>query len=227
MTMQVGLIGSDGIVLASDTKWMHQPREEQTFWGGRYGTNSTKIKLTPQVAVSCAEDMETAGFLADEIIRYTQSGDNRPQKTVFKEIAARIPRQHEHPAKCLAVVPGDSLRLYSFLYRYSDFDHEWTLTCKRELSKAVAGDSANSALFFAERYHQISLTVAELVPLAAHVVVSAHPLNTAGVSDLEIVTCDSSGVKRIPINSIEVMERKAQALDIRIGQIVLGKDGQA
>lgn len=91
----------------------------------------------------------------------------------------------------------------------------------------MAGDSANSALFFAERYHQTSLTVAELIPLAAHIIVSAHPLNTAGVSGLEIVTCDSSGVKRIPINSIEALERKAQALDIRIGQIVVGKDGQA
>jgi hypothetical protein len=110
MTIQVGLIGLDGIVLASDTKWMHQPREEQTFWGGRYGTNSTKIKLTPQVAVSCSEDMETAGFLADEIIRYTQSGDKRPQKTVFKEISAHIPRQHEHPAKCSKMLSCSSWR---------------------------------------------------------------------------------------------------------------------
>jgi 20S proteasome alpha/beta subunit len=44
MTMQVGMVGSDGIVLASDTKWTHPPKEIQSS-AKRFSSTRDKIRI--------------------------------------------------------------------------------------------------------------------------------------------------------------------------------------
>src|SRR5262249_5822525 len=65
MTMQVGMVGTDGIVLASDTKWV-----EHTLGAARNIYDKTKIKISDErgIAISYARNMETAGPVADSII---------------------------------------------------------------------------------------------------------------------------------------------------------------
>src|SRR5713101_603773 len=48
MTMQVGMVGTDGVLIASDTRWMNTPRlRNNQFWaGGRYTFNSPKIRIS-------------------------------------------------------------------------------------------------------------------------------------------------------------------------------------
>jgi len=71
MTMQVGMVGTDGVLIASDTRWMNTPRlRNNQFWaGGRYTFNSPKIRISHErgIAISCAKDMETARHVANEI----------------------------------------------------------------------------------------------------------------------------------------------------------------
>jgi hypothetical protein len=71
MTMQIGMVGSDGIVVASDTRWTHEPNNLTSAQIGRavrFGTNGIKIKvnMTQQVAVSFAADRPSAASMADE-----------------------------------------------------------------------------------------------------------------------------------------------------------------
>src|SRR5271165_4378681 len=72
MTMQVGMIGTDGVLIASDTKWSHSPllHGGRNWAAGRYSYNSPKIKINHErgMAISCARDMEFACPVADAII---------------------------------------------------------------------------------------------------------------------------------------------------------------
>jgi hypothetical protein len=57
-----------------------------------------------------------------------------------------------------------------------------------------------------------------LVPLAAHLVVSAGRLNPGAISGLEIVLCDASGLHRLSDDSIRELEATANRWDKSIGR---------
>jgi len=70
MTMQVGMLASDGIILASDTLANRSPLPNinvrlirQTF-----GTSKIRISADKKIAVTCARDLIEAYNLADAII---------------------------------------------------------------------------------------------------------------------------------------------------------------
>src|ERR1035437_5124768 len=75
MTMQVAMVGTDGIVLASDTKWAIAQRRGNLE--SRHTSLSTKITVNDQctVAISCAKHMETASAIADAIIKELSDKD--------------------------------------------------------------------------------------------------------------------------------------------------------
>ncbi|MFZ0802250.1 MAG: hypothetical protein WAN70_08790 [Terriglobales bacterium] len=64
MTMQVAMVGTDGILIASDTQWTDNKTDIRTSF------NATKFIINHQcgVAVCCARALRTARYLADEII---------------------------------------------------------------------------------------------------------------------------------------------------------------
>src|SRR6266700_1802091 len=71
MTMQVGMVGTDGIVIAGDTKWSNEPMLVNRNWaGGRYGFNSTKMKFSTEhgIAIACARDMTVSCWMAHQIL---------------------------------------------------------------------------------------------------------------------------------------------------------------
>jgi hypothetical protein len=70
MTMQVGMVGTDGVLVASDTRWMNTPRWANPGPPPRATFNSTKIRISYErgLAISDARNMETVRYVADEII---------------------------------------------------------------------------------------------------------------------------------------------------------------
>jgi hypothetical protein len=84
----------------------------------------------------------------------------------------------------------------------------------------VAGDVTNAAIYWAERYPEI-LTVEQLIPLAAHLIVSSHHLNTAGIGGLEIVRCDASGIRQLSLESTRELVQKANEWDGTIRDLFL------
>jgi 20S proteasome alpha/beta subunit len=98
---------------------------------------------------------------------------------------------------------------------------QWSPTCTEEKSVAIVGDSVNAALFWVEKYYDKRLTVRQLIPLAAHLIVCAHQLNPAGIGGLEIVLCDSGGVNHLREDSIERLEQKGEEWDGTIRDLFL------
>jgi hypothetical protein len=219
MTMQVGMVGTDGVLIASDTKWADNQAKV------RSSTDSGKLRVLrvePNMVVSCAGSMATAHRLADEIVAVTKkdedwlsSADFRINKRIGKKVLKGVEDGRQH-AQCLVAVTRPSIKLYR--WEIARVCGEWSPCGQEVLTKQYAGDTANPAVFWAERYYprKPKQPISELVPLAAHLICTAHTLNTAGIDGLEIVLCDKDGIRFVPEDSIRMLEEESVARDQRI-----------
>jgi hypothetical protein len=214
MTMQVGMIGTDGILLASDTRWMSTGEVRQT-------SSSSKIRFNDKhtVAISCARNMENALRIANGITDQIKS-DEDWQFPILKieDIAREILDERGDPerndAQCLIVSLRPVLQL--FCLEVATVNRQVGKPyCRKINDKAVVGDRVNAAIFWTERYYAAK-PIRNLIPLAAHLIVSAGKLNPAGIGGLEIVLCDASGFHRLSDASIRDLELKTNELDERI-----------
>jgi hypothetical protein len=224
MTMQVGMVGTDGIVLASDTLWMH---EDVT--GVRHTSNKSKVKIdyAQGVAISCARSMETAGRIADDLMKELLDESRGRLDWSAVAVANRILEQ-AHPARkpfqCLIVTAGKKPQLFHLHYGVFDPAVQAGAACDNEPRRYVAGDQTNAACFWSERYQQHSppQPVQRLIPLAAHLVVSAARLNSAAIGGLEIVVCDKSGIHLLSDESTAALEAQSAEWDEKVSDLIMG-----
>jgi len=226
MTMQVGMVGTDGVLIASDTKSTDMlrisPREQP--YRPRHTFDASKIILNHVrgIAVSCARVTATARRIAEHIFSELRDQDLPYPCEPIKQIGeALLPKLGDDDllkdAHCLiaTVLPIPSL----YLFHYgNDVDGNWGANCTKMRSTIAAGDHVNAAIFWKERYYQRK-SIKSLVPLAAHLVVSASMLNSGSIGGLEIVLCDASGLHRIAEDSIRKLEAKANKWDEEIGSM--------
>jgi hypothetical protein len=170
MTMQVGMVGSDGIVLGSDTKWMVTESVRHTF-------NSPKIKVdyARGVAIACARNMETSTLIADRILAKLEDKDLEYPHIPMESIARKaVKRGARNDVQLLIALSGQAPRLFQLTP--GSVGGVKGFVCRTMNSTAVTGDDVNAAVFWLERYYE-RRPIRSLVPLAAHVVVSASKLN--------------------------------------------------
>jgi hypothetical protein len=216
MTMQIGMIGTDGVLIASDTQWTDNEAPV------RSSVNSTKLVIDDDcgVAVARAGSMHAAGNLAYEIIALTlqdenwRSTDLGALPRIGERVLASV-RPGREAAQCLAAFTRPTTSLY--LFEMARMGDGWGLVSQEVLSKKLAGDTKNAATFWAERYYR-QMPIKTLIPLAAHLIISAGALNPAGISGLEIVLCDASGIRRVSGTEIFNLKVKAAARDKSIGE---------
>lgn len=216
--MQVGMIASDGIILASDTRATHTPeklKDGQVGRAVRYHTNCSKIRTNGEVAVSYAQDMKTGGDVANAIVSTFTAND--PQEAI-ERIASAIPEDCRHPVQGLIAI--HPFQLYRF--QIAKIGEIWTATCDPSIGFHFAGDMTNAAIYWAERYHNEFMTVEQLLPLAVYVIVCSHLLNTAIIDGIEIVVCNSSGIHPVSRERLLELRQQANATDKQIRQAVFG-----
>jgi hypothetical protein len=225
MTFQVGMVGTDGFLLASDTQWTHSPLLYNNSWaGGRHRFNSPKIRINHErgIAVSLARSMETAGHIANEIISSLKDEDFDYPIIPIEQIGAtalRSAAQNRDDAECLVGFIRPTPQM--FLFQFGTINGQWGPFCQKMSSIAIAGDNLNSAIYWPERYYE-KRPIEKLVPLAAHTIGAAQKRNTATISGLEIVLCTASGIRRLSDESIHELELKAVEWDESIGELFLG-----
>jgi hypothetical protein len=223
--MQVGMVGSDGIVLASDTKETHAPilEKDQLWAGAQFGSNTPKIEVSHErgMAIACAFDMETARQVAKKIMADLKDEELEHPIAAIKEIAASVQTDEQIRAQCIIVLTRPSPRM--FMFQYARVEGRWSPYCQEMESKAIAGDNLNAAIFWMERYYDGTLSTAQLTSVAAQLVVSAGRLNPYTISGLEIVLCNSSGIHPLAIKENEKWESRARDLDTHIGDQILGQ----
>ena len=223
MTIQIGMVATDGVLIAGDTQWTATPRLVDQYWAaGRYGYNSSKIRINQEraMAISCARDMGTACAIADRIMVELKDKEFASPVAAIEDIAKRVVSSgsEKRDAHCLIALGGTNPQL--FLFQFVMDNDQWTPLCQKMESIAIAGDNQNAAIFWAERYYK-KQPIEQLIPLAAHLVVCAHQLNTATISGLEVVLCDASGCHRLSEESIRDLQTKTEEWDRSIGDIFL------
>jgi hypothetical protein len=172
--MQVGMVVSDGIILASDTQATHTPeklKDGQVGRAVRYHTNSSKIRAGSEIVVSYAQDVKTGNDVANAILS-TFTAD-APQEAL-ERIASSIPDDNRNPVQGLIAASPFQL----FRFQLAKIDGVWTATCEASLGLDYSGDMTNAAIYWAERYYDQLLTVEQLLPLAAYMITCSHHLNT-------------------------------------------------
>jgi 20S proteasome alpha/beta subunit len=205
------MVGTDGIVLASDTRYTHT----KSIW---HTSNSSKITINRErgIAIASSRNMELSLIIARAVITELTDEELKSPEIPIEKIAQRIvnqSREQRRDVQCIVVISNPIPQL--FYLQMTEVDGSWAPLCMREGGKAVAGDTLNAAVFFTERYYE-RRPVGELIPLAAHLIFAGHTLNSYGIDGLEIIVCDSTGFHPVPMNSILRLQSRAAALDATI-----------
>jgi hypothetical protein len=211
MTLQIGLVGTDGIVLASD---------EKTVFFDEIQTGGLTCKfLSDATRLIAFSGYEISRKVAQRIMDNEEIQDFEGQRSEVERLASDVCQEPFEdlvaPARSdgelFIVSKGRSDRFYS-LY-VNPKSKNFFLSPRKD--KAVAGHKLNSAVFFLERYYRKS-SVSELALLAAHVILQGHELNYAGIEGLEIFVCNKEGFHLQPTEILEALVAKSQKLDSQL-----------
>jgi hypothetical protein len=196
MTMQVGMIGSNGIILASDTRWQRAlVRCDMGTWHTS-GGYKIRISKNKKIAISCAHDMCEAGRIASELLIALDGIDIYAREQTIRDIALTFP--HDLAVECFVAFAAPEPSL--FIIQHPK-DSTYPII-QIVLEKAFAGDTLNPAAYWAERYYE-GLPVDKLKHLVAQVIAEAGRLNPALIGGLDIVLTDAGEFIRLPKNETD------------------------
>jgi len=181
MTMQIAMVGTDRIILASDLKWGGEA-------GGSRETHlAPKIKFNDAIGIGVAcSEAEVSLNIATNILNQFKESDHESPCLSLELIArrsmerfdrAKVARPQSH---CPIVLRGKPFRLYSLRVGLEGQN------CTEVFNKRRAGDPGNPAMFFTEAYYS-RRPISELTFLAAHIVLTAARFNPEGIGGLEIL----------------------------------------
>ena len=180
MTLQIGMLGSDGIVVVGDTWQYVEP-------GGRpwHGYHSSKIRVSEdrRIAVAGAVDMEASFAVADGIIRERPHG-----RAAILALGDRFAENKD--SHCLVAFCDPWPQLYRFIHT-----RDGRSNCEEVLGCIPIGDQWNVAYYWAMRHHNNSLTCQQLVRLGALVVISGGHVSSGTIGGLEGFTCTTTGIR--------------------------------
>jgi 20S proteasome alpha/beta subunit len=222
MTVQIGMIGTDGVVLASDTRHTRSPLFECD--AKRYGFASSKIGISDdgRIAATRAMNMRYAAHAACSIISGVQNDVH--SRDVYADYADKIDGLGaaaclDFDVECIVAFADPEPSMYRFRSSKSETD----IRCRKILDKVPAGDVSNSAVFWSERYYS-RIPVSKLIRLAAHLIISAGELNNGSIEGLEIVYCDSSThvFRRYTEAQNRDLMTEVKKRGKRIGNLILG-----
>lgn len=214
MTMQVGMVANNGIVIASDTLSTREPSRnapEGTVW---YGYNGPKIVISDscKIAVTCARDMMLASALAEALLEGLTPEHWLNLAPRIRDIAsANSARRHWGAVECLVALVEPS----PALFHLQCLEQGTETFCPQITSFGFAGDRCNAAIFWAMRYYSARSaevrSVQSLLPLASQIIVDAGRLNSGSIGGLEIVYSDTSRFRRVAESDIRALEAQAES----------------
>jgi hypothetical protein len=212
--MQVGMIGTDGIVLASDTQT--QRRMVRGGLGTWHTADTYKLKISAdkKIAASCAMDMCEVERIASELFIALDGVDLYARERKIIEVARTIPNNLAVECFVAFIEPDPWL----FLMQHPEGSSHPIV--QPIISKAFAGDALNPAAYWAQRYYRC-LPVEKLKNLAAHVIAEAGILNPALIGGLDIVIGKNGEFSRLPRQDADHLLEQSRKLADYFGKSVM------
>jgi 20S proteasome alpha/beta subunit len=196
MTLQVALIGSEGVVIASDRLGVSPPTGRNTVDASSL---VSKIEWEKNFVCTFAGDdcvCRIAQRLANNIRKTTIFSDS----SVFIKAVNDLLETHKIDWFCKSSqsrkiiwsqTDGQNLRLWS-----ATFDADTFVLVENE-NWIVAGHQGNPARYWIDHYYRQNegqkKSTKGLKKLAAHMILTAKSLNTAAIEDLELVVGTAKG----------------------------------
>ncbi len=193
MTLQVGFLGSDGFLIASDRKACAGdfPSMQQT-------AETRKIVASELNECFCAVAGDQFGLrLARDLLDMLPRGQfNSDYEIVNYLNRAFEPCQHIYsskPKECPLLIIGFPQKKLapnvSKLWRVSFEDT--CLSCGVALDKAYGGQLSNPAIFWGERYYQQTYPLNKLKYLAAHVILEGNVIRPGLIEGLDLLIAEN------------------------------------
>jgi hypothetical protein len=216
MTIQVGMLASDGMVLAGDKKAHTAPER-----GVRHSYMRSKIEISPsgRLAVSCAMDLTGADAVAGKIIESETELiglGQQDRESRIKEIGARAAGYYNVQSIVAFTDPEPSLYFFECSKRND------LLSCQRREEPFYSGDISNPAIFLTERYYAL-LPIDPIKRLAAHVIILSRRFNGGIIDGLEIALCEGTGFRFLADSEIVRLESSVKEWDKSIGDLIMGE----
>lgn len=221
VTMQIGMIGKDGIVLASDTKWsttwIRSERARIQELRDEYG--SSKILIAPggRLAVSCADDMIVAFDVAKAILSAWNPEADDSECSALKEIVK--PFCSHRAFQCIV---ASTRPVAELVYVSHDLRLEPQLSITRVLDRICAGDRANAAKFWHLRYYDHNLPTTKLRSLAAQLITDAAAFNNGITGGFDLAVTEAGVFRKVPKPECDSLAELAQQRSRSVSELIFG-----
>jgi hypothetical protein len=215
--LQIGLIGKDGWVIASD-----RTQVDQDYL--RASNDTIKLFANEHMACAASGDglalMATAELL-DSVFQTDDLQRLRAELAAFGN--AMWDKYHATPGQPF---PDEFKR--ALLIGFSRLPNRlWILNIGKGTSHAtprvgrsLAGDSGNAAVFFSQRYYSSDATLEQLTFLAAHLVTIGSELNTAGVGGgLDVALCENGQIRTLGQSETDELIKRSAKVDKQIAAL--------
>lgn len=224
MTFQVGIVGSDGVLLASDTKALSTAGFQDGISAGANFSATTK-------KLFCCNEFRHAYCITgndNAIWRVGRCAHEKIKKqgnVILSSEAVHSLLWDSVDEICPAISHGSKYYGSMLLcYRGEQSVDLWRvnldsfgLAVNWVLDKTVEGDAANTAVFFLERYYRAA-PIKQLLPLAAHCILTAAKLNPTGVEGLEIVVSTLKETRKLEKHELSALKQVSETLEAAIYQ---------
>ena len=219
MTLQLGLVGSDGVVMASDKRITSTDVSERascsvTPVGARTLSSVSKFHFG-QNFICCASGDDTAWHAAVDIAHMEL--DEVPEYQGAKDVASAL--EAKANKACIQRESTDKDGIPRSALIVDRLGQLWHLnisqqsTAKRIFDLMVIGDVHNNARFYVTHYYPGAKSeTRQLVTLAASAILMGGRENRVHVDGLEIVVCRDKEFVRLRSSDIEQLVSRVDAL---------------
>jgi len=218
MTFQVGFVGNDGVLLASDRRIVMMGRV-------RASSLADKIFIEGNDLAYCCAGGDLASVMRQPIIDAVRTASADFRSDLIQRCQMKI----------LELLEGCPLNevlrqkgVILFARRLDGRVELWRILLgtlgtsvipEHIENKIVQGDELSSASLFVERYFPVCpCPIRTLIPLAAHTIVTAEWLNPDAVGGLEIVLCSHAGFEKLPNDQIEELAQSVHGREAWIAK---------
>ena len=229
MTLQIALLGKDGVLIASDTRVL------KTKLSGIepiqiYEHEDKVILNSPKtVAVAWSDNKPSGGFILAALDAFDSEWGK--ESSSLSKLCWNLWEKEKEKRQCepidctLLIAKSKEKQIYKA--RFSRTDPMEIVAKPESLMRSglVAGNDTNSACFFIHRYLPKELVATgRLAKWAAHYILMGGKINPHGVDGLSVHISKNGGVfKRLSERRLRQLESESNRLDGLISDVLFSK----